>query len=144
MAPTTKMGYENKVYIGTAGSTAATLVENAIDIDYDMAPSYGSTTVRGTSAAPPIETQAITGRKGVITWKMLSDSSDTALTTLLAAATAGDGIVAVRYLDVAANKGYDGDCVISAKESAPLNGESTWDITATPARGYGRTPQIWV
>lgn len=140
----TKMGYENKLYVGTAGSTATNLVENATDLDYDMQPGTGSTTVRGDSSAPPVETMAVTSRKGVVTWKMINDSTDTVLTTLLAAASAGDGIVAIRYLDVAANKGYDGDSLIQAKESAPLAGETTWDFTATPARGYSRAPQLWV
>jgi hypothetical protein len=127
------MGYEAILYYGTAGSTAATQLTNCTDLDYSLDTEKGSTTVRGDSSAPPITYERVTGRTPGLTWKMINNSSDTALTALLAAGIAGTP-VALKYCDRSGNTRFDGDCNITFKNGAPLKGEQTFDFTASPNR----------
>jgi hypothetical protein len=51
-----EMGYQKKLYVGTAGSAATTQVLQATDVDYNVDYDFGNTTVRGASTSVPIET----------------------------------------------------------------------------------------
>lgn len=137
------MGFEGKLYIGTAGSTAATLLTNVRDVQIARSTNKGNTTVRGDGTAPPVETQRVTRRIQSITWQMINDSDDTELETLRVADAAGTP-VAVRMKDSATGKGFDGDCIIEISEGQPLDGEQTFDITAVPTRESGRDPDPYV
>lgn len=136
------MGFEGLIYTGTAGSTAATLLENCVDISYDLTTETGDTTVRGDGTAPPINTSDVTARVASITFTMRNVASDTALENLRTAAAAGT-LVAIRTKDHAAGKGFDGDCHLSVTNGKPLRGEQTLDFTATPSRHH-RVPQLYV
>ena len=125
----TKMGYEGILYIGTAGSTASSQVLNCVDLDYDVQPGRGDTTVRGDGTSPPIETSRVTSLKSTITWKMLNKTTDTFLTAMVAAARTG-AAVAIRTKSYSSGLGYDGDCTLSVKNGAPLKGEQTFEFTA--------------
>lgn len=133
-------GYKYLIYIGTVGSTAATQLTNVEDVDYDTAPEYGETTVRGDGSAIPIVTEVATAIKPTITWKMTNKQSDTNLATLIAAARTGAPI-AVRVKAPSTGLGYDGDCNISVKSSAPLKGVTMHEFTATANDEY-RTPSL--
>ena len=138
-----KMGFEGRIYYGTAGSQASTLIENATDISEDFDFDEGSTTVRGDSTVAPVETGDVTVRKYSLEWTMVNDSTDTVLEALRVAAVAGT-VVAIRGKDYAAGKGFDGDCKIKFKHGKPLKGEQTIQFTATPSRSAGRAPQLYV
>ncbi len=140
---TTKMGFEGQIFYGAAGSTAATPILNSRDINYDIDHDDGDTTVRGDGTSVPIATGDPVLRKVNITWTMINDTTDTVLEALRTAAAAGTG-VALRLRDNAAGKGFDGDVSIKFTHGEPLNGEQTYEFTATPSRGYGRIPQLYV
>jgi hypothetical protein len=138
------MGFEGQLFIGTAGTTAATQVTNLSDLNYNADFGKGNTTVRGTGAAPPIETEEVTSIKiSGVEWTMINDITDTALQTILAAAYSG-GRLAVRTKDYSTGKGIDADMTIKVEHGEPLNGEQTYKFSATPTRGAGRTPQLYV
>jgi hypothetical protein len=134
-----EMGFEQKLYIGTAGTTAATQVTNATDVDYDLQPEKGSTTGRGTGATVPIKTERVTQLGATVNWKMLNDPADAVLILMIAAAKTGAPLA----LKVTTKSGavlFDGDCTLSKKHSGPLSGESMYDFTGTPTKEAGRQP----
>lgn len=138
-----KMGFEGLLYYGTAGTTAATLLENCKDITVTREVEKGNTTVRGDGTVAPIETEHVTVRKIQIEFVMLNDSTDTALAALRTA-SANATAVALRGKDHSSGKGPDGDFTLSESQPWPLNGEQVITFTATPTRGSGRTPQTYV
>src|ERR1700722_9433220 len=89
--PNVKMGFEGQIFYGTAGATGATQITNATDVSYDLDPSKGDTTVRGTGTVVPIETDSVVSMKGSIEWTMINDITDTVLQALLTAAAGGGG-----------------------------------------------------
>lgn len=124
------MGYEAPLYIGTAGSQAATQVLKATDIDYTVDMEMGETTSRGDGTTVPIKGERPSTLSAEITFKMVNEASDTVLATLLAAARAGSAI-AVYYKDRSSGKGFDGDMNIKVKLNTPLKGEQTYEFTCT-------------
>lgn len=137
------MGFEGLLYYGTAGSTATTLLENCKDITVTRDVERGNTTVRGTGANPPIETESVTVRKIQIEFVMINDITDTEFAALKTAVSAGTA-VALRGKDYASGKGPDADFTLSMSEPWPLNGEQAVTFTATPNRDHGRSPQTYV
>lgn len=137
-----KMGFEGLLYYGAAGSTASTLLENCKDITISNDVERGNTTVRGTSASAPIETEHVTLLKLQIEFTMVNDSTDTYLEALKVAAAAGTA-VALRGKDYSSGKGPDGDFTLSASKPWPLQGEQVITFTATPTRGSGRAPVLY-
>lgn len=136
-----EMGYQAKLFIGTAGSEAATQVTEATDVDYDIALTKGNTTVRGDGSAVPIKTENVTERAVTLTWKMLNDPAAANLSTILAAAKIG-GALAIKVENANADVLFDGDCTIAKKFNAPLSGEASYDFTATPTKSAGRSPTL--
>jgi hypothetical protein len=141
MSGATRMGYEAMLYYGTAGSTAATLLENCEDLNYDNGIETGETTVRGDSTLAPVVTSRVTARTASITWKMMNKPADTSLTALIAAARSATA-VALRYKSHSTGTGYDGDCIIEVKNGAPLKGQQTFEFTASPTDDEGRAPNL--
>lgn len=140
--PYEEMGYQLRLYLGTAGTTAATQITQATDIDYDVATTKGNTTSRGTGGLPPIMTENVTQRQVTVTWKQLNDpTNDTTLATLIAAAIAGNPM-ALKLTTGSGATLLDCDVVLTKKYNAPLTGEGTYDFTATPTKQMGRTPTI--
>lgn len=136
------MGFEGEAFIGTAGTTGATRLENSRDITYSVDTEMGDTTVRGDSSAPPIGTEEVTKRVLAITVQMINDTTDTAFATMMAAAFNATRI-ALRLKDRSAGKGFDGDVTLTASNPYPLNGEQVIDFTCKPSRAL-RTPQGYV
>jgi hypothetical protein len=137
------MGYETQLFYGTAGTTAATQITNAVDVDYNLDPERGDTTTRGDGSSVPIVTSRVTALKPTITFKMLHKPADTTLAALIAASKAGSP-VAMRTKSYSSGSGYDGDVTLSFKESAPLKGEGSFEFTAEATEESGRAPQTWV
>jgi len=136
------MGFEGLIYFGSAGSTATTLLENCVDITYEITTETGDTTVRGDGTSPPINTSSVTARVASITFSMRNVAGDTSLEALRTAAAAGT-LVAIRTKDHSAGKGFDGDCHLTFTNGKPLRGEQTQEFTATPSRDI-RVPQLYV
>lgn len=137
-----KMGFQGKILYGAAGSTATNEITNSRDINYTLDTSDGDTTVRGDGSAPPIETGSVTRRILGIDWAMINKTTDTNLAALRAAAYAGLP-VAIRTLDHAAGKGFDGDVILKVSHAKPLDGEQTLQFTAKPNADL-RAPQSYV
>lgn len=134
-----KMGFEGILYYGTAGSTASTQLTNVRDITITRDVERGDTTVRGTSAGPPIKTSHVSTRAVNIEVTMLNDSTDASLEAMRVAAAEGYA-VALRGKDYASGKGPDGDYTMSESEPWPLNGEQVVTFTCEPTRAHGRDP----
>lgn len=138
-----KMGFEGLIYYGVKGSTASTLISNRVDVSYDTDPQMAPTTVCGAGTAPPIETEGVCTIKHSITLKMKNaGSTDTVLQALRSAAASG-GQVAIRTVDYAAYKGFDGDCNVKESYGGGIGSEQTFDFTLTPNNAL-RTPQLYV
>jgi hypothetical protein len=135
-----KMGFEGKLYLGTTGSTAATLLENVTDVTITLDVEKGNTTVRGDGSVPPINTEAVTIRSWSCQWTMINDINDASLTTLKSAAALATS-VAIRTKDHITGTGFDGDCYITMENGQPLRGEQTFQFTAVPNRNT-RTPTL--
>jgi hypothetical protein len=138
-----KMGFEGLIYYGVKGSTASTLITNRVDVSCDTDPQMAPTTVCGAGTAPPIESEDVCTVKFSATLKMKNlGSTDTVLAALRAAAAAG-GQVAIRMIDNAAQKGFDGDVNVKESQGLPIGGEQTFDFTFTPNNKL-RAPQLYV
>ena len=142
-APYDRMGYERQLFIGTAGSAAATQLTNVVDINHDIELQYGDTTVRGLSTSLPIGTQKPTRRTPSITWSMRDQPNDAQLVTLRAAAKAGTAIsIVIKEYNSAsvATTIFDGDVNVKVSEGHPLDGEGSFDFEASATRDAGRDP----
>jgi len=137
---TDRMGYELRIFYGTAGSTATNLIENAMDVDVNQDPTWGNTTTRGDGSVPPIQTARVTTRAFEASWTMLNKTGDAALTAIRAAAAAGTPL-AIRTEDYNGGTGFDGDCEFGVSQTAPIEGEQAFTVTARATRAL-RTPQL--
>lgn len=136
-----KMGYQGLLYMGTKGSTAATLLSKRVDASYDIDVETGSTTSAGDGTAVPINTGEATALTGKITFNMIHETSDTSLTALIAAAATGNP-VALRFIRSTGLLGLDADCVIKVTQGAPLKGEQTIDIEVVALSNSLREPLL--
>lgn len=139
----TKMGFQGRTLIGTAGGTAATLLTNIRDETIPIDTEKGPTTVRGDGSSPPTGTADVTGITWSCSWQMTMRTDDSELETLQVAAAAGTP-VALRHEDYTSAKGFDGDVILSVSKGRPYKGEQTLDFSAEPTAQSGRDPQIYV
>jgi len=124
------MGYQGLLYYGTKGSTAAILIVDRVDANFDLSVETGSTTAAGDGTAVPFNTGEATALTGKVTFNIIVGSTganDTAIVALQAAAATGNPI-ALRFIRSTGKTGFDADCVISTKQGAPLKGEQTMDV----------------
>lgn len=135
------MAFEGSILYGAAGSIATNALTNSRDINYNTDTEKGDTTVRGSSSAVPIGTARVTRLNLTIEWTMLVKSDDTHLEALRVAAYAGTP-VAIRTLDYAAGKGFNGDMILDVQHGKPINGEQTLQFTGTP-NDDSRTPILY-
>jgi hypothetical protein len=110
-------------------------------VEYSTDAEFGETTIRGDGSAVPIVTEVVTAIKPTITFKMTNKQSDTVLANLLAAARVPGTPVAIRTKAPSTGLGFDGDCNITVKSSAPLKGVTMHEFTAT-ANDENRTPLL--
>lgn len=139
-----KMGFEGLIYYGVAGSTAATQLTNNRDITYNMTTEKGNTTVRGTGASPPIQTESVTLRVASIEFTQLNkaDADDASLASMKTAAYGGT-VIALRTKDYSAGKGFDGDVILEVSHPYLLAGEQVVTFTAVPTYAT-RAPSLYV
>jgi len=133
------MGYQAKLYHGTAGSTAATQILRAKDVELDPTVDYGETTDRGAGSTVPRKDRSPVAQDVKITWSMNAKESDSSLTALLAAATNSTPTpVAIKYVNALTATLFDGDCYLKAKDGSPLGGAVSYDFEAIPTTDGGR------
>lgn len=140
-APYEEMGFQTRLYVGTAGQNAETQVENALDVDYKIATKKGATTDRGTGGLPPITTENVTQRGVTITWGMNNDPDNAQLLLFQAAAIAGAPI-AIKVTTGSGAVLFHGDVILDKDYDAPLDGPATYSFTAVPTKQSGRAPTI--
>lgn len=137
---TDRAGYEARIFYGTAGTTATSPMPNVRDYSEDQSASFGNTTTRGESSAPPIATALVAMLEWEATWTMINKTGDAGLVAVRAAAKAGTPL-AIRTIEHTGGTGFDGDCVFSVSKEFPLDGEQAFEVTARAYRGL-REPQI--
>lgn len=134
-----RQGWEVKLYRGTAGSTAATQITNAQDIELDAPIDYGETTARGAGTLIPHKDRGPVAIDCKITFKMVVKDSDTNLTALTAAAANTTPTpIAIKYENPVTGTVFDGDCYLKFKDGAPVGGAATYDFEAIPTTDGGR------
>ena len=122
-----RVGHEAKLYMGAAGSTAATELTIARDVNY----SIETTTADVSSRASIIDSNAAVGVVLGIDFEILNDNSIAGIATLRAAAFAGTAI-AFRSRDWTTGVGIDADFLITISEGQPLRDKQTIKITGKP------------
>ena len=138
----TKMGFEGHTYYGVAGSTASTEITNIRDVTFTFDPERAETTVKG-DGVPALKTEEVVAVAVSMEWTMLNKTTDASLEALRVAAAAGNP-VAIRMIDKAAGKGFDGDVSLAVEVGTPYKGEQTLKFTATPTEQSDRAPQLYV
>jgi hypothetical protein len=134
-----RAGWERMLYYGTAGSTAATLIDNHVaDIDINNQHEYVETTSRGDGSAPPQKTEQLVCRACGLSWKMQYDDSDSHVAALLAACRTGTpkAIKIIRHLG--GETEFDGDCYLDDDAPGPLKGGMEITFTGRPTKDAGR------
>lgn len=136
--PITLMGFEKQVFIGTAGSTAATQVLDLVNVKVTTTPQYGSSTARGDGTTVPHVTKQAVSLETVVTFNSLNVPTNTQLTTMKAAAastTPASRLVALKVVDVASGATeFDRDVDLSIDRDAQLTAEQDCAFVATTDR----------
>jgi hypothetical protein len=134
----TLMGFEKQLFIGTAGTTAATQVLDLVNIKVTTTPQYGSTTSRGAGTAVPIVSKQAVSIETVVTFNSLNVPSNTNLATIKAAAiatTPASRLIAMKIVDVSSGAvEFDRDVDISIDRDAQLTAEQDCAFVATTDR----------
>jgi hypothetical protein len=122
-----RIGFEGKLYYGTAGSTAATELTIARDVSYKIE----STSVDVTDRASIFEYSRTATVKVGLEFEVNNDASNAFVAAVRAAATAGTAI-AFRTRDYSSGYGLDGDFIVSLDESQPLKDAQRIKVSAMP------------
>ena len=136
--PVVLMGFEQEVRVGTAGTTAATLVQDLVNVKVTSTPQYGSTTHRGAGTTVPHVTKQAVSIETVVTFNSLNVPTNTNLATIKAAAiatTPASRLIALKVTDVASGTvEFDRDVDISIDRDAQLTAEQDCAFVATTDR----------
>ena len=134
----TLMGFEKIVYIGTAGTTAATQVLDLVNVKVTSSPQYANTISRGDGLTVPVVTKQATSIETTVTFNSLNVPSNANLTTLKAAATSTSitgRLIALKVVDVASGTvEFDSDVDLSIDRDAQLSAEQDCAFVATRDR----------
>ena len=132
------MGFEKIVYIGTAGTTAATQVLDLVNVKVTETPQYGNTISRGDGTTVPRVSKRIVSLEKVVTFNSLNVPSNTNLATIMAAATSetpADRLIAMKVVDQASGvTEFDADVDIAIDRDAQLPAEQALAFVATVDR----------
>jgi hypothetical protein len=139
------MGYEKILYIGTAGTTAATQVLDIVNIKVTESVEYGNTNSRGDGTTIPRVSKRAVSLEKVVTFNSLNVPANTNLVTLKAAAThetPASRLIAMRVVDLASGTvEFDADVDLSIDRDAQLSAEQDHAYVATVDRS-GRDPVV--
>jgi hypothetical protein len=137
-----RKGHEMWVYYGTAGTTAATHIDdNVVDVDPGGADfDYVDLPDRGNGAVIPQMDEYPVKKNSQPTFSMVYHDGDTHMTALLAAADANPPVgKAFKFLRVAAGEvAFDGDCWIKYSSPGALADGQTVEFELHPTSAYAR------
>ena len=135
-AATVKRGFEGKLYIGTAGTTASTQLTERTDITLNLTSETADSTAAGDGTAVPLKTEEVVAIAAEISWSMLYKTEDTNIATMVNAQVAGTAI-AVKIMRHGSDADYfDGDCFLDFGSGMPLSDNQKFEITAKPTRRH--------
>jgi hypothetical protein len=121
-------GIDAKLYRGTAGSAAATLVNNVRDLNYDSEWTEEDISMRGS----PFDLSGATTHKIAINWEMIADDADPGLSAIRGAHESKTAL-AFKILDKAGGKGIDGDFIVfKCARKQGLKGVILYDVSIKP------------
>lgn len=129
------MGFEGKLYWGTAGSTASTELTITRDVSYKLDISEADVSDRGSI----IGLSDVAQVQFSLEVEVNNQDTDSFISTLRTAVVAGTAI-AFRTRDKASGWGVDADFIISTDEGQPLTDAQRIKFTAKPTDKNGRTP----
>ena len=139
------MGFEKIVYIGTAGTTAATQVLDLVNVKVTETIQYGNTISRGDGTTVPQVTKRAVSIEKVVTFNSLNVPANTNIATIKAAATSttpASRLIAMKVVDKAAGTTeFDADVDISIDRDAQLSAEQDLAFVATVDRST-RSPVV--
>lgn len=121
------IGFEGKVYHGTAGSTASTELTIVREVNYAIDPSEADVSDR----ASIIEYSRTAMVKFSIDMEVNNDASN-AFVAAIRAAAVGGGTIALRLRDKTSGWGPDGDFNVKLDESQPLKDAQRLKLSFTP------------
>lgn len=128
-----RASYERQLLIGTAGTTANTLVDAGIsDLDIEKPKTRAETTHRGSGASVPRESNLVVKLSCQITFTMRYKDEDTNTQTLLAAADTGTPVAMVVKRISTGEVEFDGDVTLDQSSPGPLEGVQDIEFTAFP------------
>jgi len=129
-----RMGLDAQLFWGAAGSTAATLTTNVIDLTQEIDTTEAELNSRGSI----VEQAGPATIKLKLSWNSNWDPQDAFIQALLAAIT-GRTPIALRTKDYSAGKGVDGDFIVTkGSKKEPLKEGQKVDLEATPTPLGGR------
>lgn len=139
------MGFEKVLYIGTAGTTAATQVLDLVNVKVTETVQYGNTISRGDGTAVPRVSKRAVSLEKVVTFNSLNVPDNTNLATIKAAATAttpASRLIAMKVVDKASGTTeFDADVDITIDRDAQLSAEQDLAFVATVDRSQ-RDPVV--
>jgi hypothetical protein len=138
-AATVKRGFEGKVYIGTAGTAAASQLTERTDITYNLTSETADSTAAGDGSSPPLKTEEVVAIAAEISWSMLYKTEDTNIATMIDAMKVGTPLAVKIIRHASDTKAFDGDCFLDFGSGMPLSENQKFEITAKPTRRL-RTP----
>lgn len=132
---TKRMGFEGKLYYGTAGSTAGTELTIARDVSYKFEPTKADISDRGSI----IDLMDVAGIAFSIEFEINNQDSNAFVALARAAASTG-GAMAFKTLDKTSGWGVDGDFIVTEDESQALRDAQRLKFTLDPTDKAGRVP----
>lgn len=133
-----RKGYERKVYIGTAGSTASTQLLHVIDANVTKGVERADETDRGDGSAIPKKHEMVVQRTREITFSYRYYDSDSNMSTLIAAMEAGTSLAIKVERYASGEVEFDGDVTLDYSSPGPLTDGQVIEFTCMPTRDAGR------
>lgn len=130
-----RMGFEGKLYWGTAGSTATTELTIARDVSYRFENDEADISDRGSI----INLHDVGGVSFSLEFEVNNQSTDSFISALRTAVVAGNAI-AFATEDATSGYGVDGDFIVSDDEQQPLRDAQRIRVTCRPTDKEGRVP----
>ena len=134
-----KLGFDCKMYYGTAGSSATTELTNVGDAEFNLTKTEADVSTRGGNGW-----EATVGvlKQGEVSFDMVWDTDDTAFNFFIQA-WLNDDAVAMKILDSAGGSGLDADfSIIDIGRSEPLKEAVKAKVKVKPT--YSTRAPAWV
>lgn len=130
-----RMGFEGKLYYGTAGTSAATELTIARDVSYRFEIDEADVSDRGSI----INLVDVAGISFSLEFEINNQSTNAFVATMRAAVAAGTPL-AFKTEDATSGFGVDGDFVFSDDEQQPLRDAQRLRLVCRPTDSEGRLP----